>query len=574
MRTKRTTPALVGDSGDPLIADAADLRGMCWMKLDMCRLHGSDFMHLANNEEFGAALKLWMAAMRQVPAGSLPNNDSIVASLAGYANAPKGWSKIRDMALYGWVPCNDDRLYHPVICDMVLEVINSKHAANGGTKAVVETAEEKKRRQNRERIKRWRHAKANEQDGAEHCVSNVASSLDQGDQQVFSQPASDHGRAENTGSVTQRVTTASVTRGVTVTQNIVTRNGVEIDVREEREKSNIKTHNDVTPNGVTSKVRGNGVACNAVTDVTRYTAPSSMDAPTHADQKQPMHGNQPIVCTQRDSLTDQEWDNFLGFPDDSAQRDVFLDGASYTPEPISGMDGISDATSIGMDVPAHAGSDLEDGRLTLVLDEPIRDLPPADMASDPFLDFGEPSEAILVNADEDRHQAPQDGASEAGTARARSFSARTERQSVAASDDGTPEPASPVSRFPEFWKAYPTKAGKKPCEKKWNSKKLDKLADVILADIALRSEKHYRWRDGFVPDPLTYLNQERWNDDIMISPVKTVSKDEILRVDKEEAMKAMFGDDVDPAYYQSMSASGQRTAVNVMNWIAAKSAEH
>lgn len=68
------------------------------------------------------------------------------------------------------------------------------------------------------------------------------------------------------------------------------------------------------------------------------------------------------------------------------------------------------------------------------------------------------------------------------------------------------------SRFGEFWSEYPSKVGRKPCETKWRAKKLDRVADVILGDVRRRKSDDRRWRDGFVPNPETYLNQERWND--------------------------------------------------------------
>lgn len=105
----------------PPVPPDIDLRSHCWMKLDLCRLHSSDFIHLATNEEFGAAVKLWTEAMRQVPAGSLPNDDASLAYLAGYGRNLRAWRKARAMALHGWILCMDDRLYHPVVAEMALE---------------------------------------------------------------------------------------------------------------------------------------------------------------------------------------------------------------------------------------------------------------------------------------------------------------------------------------------------------------------------------------------------------------------------------------------------------------------
>jgi len=70
------------------------------------------------------------------------------------------------------------------------------------------------------------------------------------------------------------------------------------------------------------------------------------------------------------------------------------------------------------------------------------------------------------------------------------------------------------SYFEEFWEAYPNKTGKKPCLEKWKRRKLDDHADKIIADVKQKSAFDARWLDGFIPNPETYLNQERWNDPI------------------------------------------------------------
>lgn len=71
------------------------------------------------------------------------------------------------------------------------------------------------------------------------------------------------------------------------------------------------------------------------------------------------------------------------------------------------------------------------------------------------------------------------------------------------------------SRFDEFWNAYPKssrKVGKTPCLRKWKAKKLDSIADKII-DHVTKMKSTKQWIDGFEPAPLTYINQERWNDD-------------------------------------------------------------
>ena len=75
-------------------------------------------------------------------------------------------------------------------------------------------------------------------------------------------------------------------------------------------------------------------------------------------------------------------------------------------------------------------------------------------------------------------------------------------------------------RFTEFWQAYPKKVGKASCLKAWKKlKPTTELFDHIMT--SLGSQKHSeQWqREGgrFIPNPLTWLNQGRWDDE----PVET-----------------------------------------------------
>lgn len=75
-----------------------------------------------------------------------------------------------------------------------------------------------------------------------------------------------------------------------------------------------------------------------------------------------------------------------------------------------------------------------------------------------------------------------------------------------------------VTRFDDWWSAYPKKVGKKPARAKWQTLKLDRIADALIADVRRRAAEDDGWIRGFVPDPLTYLNQERWQDDLRTAP--------------------------------------------------------
>lgn len=69
-------------------------------------------------------------------------------------------------------------------------------------------------------------------------------------------------------------------------------------------------------------------------------------------------------------------------------------------------------------------------------------------------------------------------------------------------------------RFPDFWKAYPTKRNKKKARDAWKRKRLDAKADEIIADVEARIKKDGQWLEGYVPHPTTYINGERWEDEI------------------------------------------------------------
>lgn len=71
-----------------------------------------------------------------------------------------------------------------------------------------------------------------------------------------------------------------------------------------------------------------------------------------------------------------------------------------------------------------------------------------------------------------------------------------------------------IVRFEDFWKEFPVnrKVGKKPCMDKWGKKGLDNIADRIINHVKTMKQSK-QWKDGFNPAPLTYINQERWEDD-------------------------------------------------------------
>jgi hypothetical protein len=78
---------------------------------------------MSTGDEAKAAMTLWLASWQQVPAGSVPDNDRVLAHLS--MSGPM-WPTVKEMALRGWYKCNDHRLYHPVVCEKVLSSLKGQ----------------------------------------------------------------------------------------------------------------------------------------------------------------------------------------------------------------------------------------------------------------------------------------------------------------------------------------------------------------------------------------------------------------------------------------------------------------
>jgi uncharacterized protein YdaU (DUF1376 family) len=75
--------------------------------------------------------------------------------------------------------------------------------------------------------------------------------------------------------------------------------------------------------------------------------------------------------------------------------------------------------------------------------------------------------------------------------------------------------------FDLFWKAYPKKIGKGAAQKSWKKiKPSKKLSATIIEAVKMQSKSPQWTKDGgqFIPHPATWLNQERWNDEVFVAP--------------------------------------------------------
>ncbi|WP_411839232.1 DUF1376 domain-containing protein [Paracoccus sp. ME4] len=102
-----------------------------WMPLYGDQLYSSRFVATAiqanRRQDIGTAVLLWCAAMKQNPAGTLPDDDVELARLAGFGTDLDGWIEARaGLALYGWRHAHIDdaplgavaRLGHPILAEI------------------------------------------------------------------------------------------------------------------------------------------------------------------------------------------------------------------------------------------------------------------------------------------------------------------------------------------------------------------------------------------------------------------------------------------------------------------------
>lgn len=127
-----------------------DLRDFDWMPLDVKRLRDSDLAVLAPGDAFRAAVLLWCAAWHQVPAGSLPKDERLLANFAGYGRDLRGWQVVRTDALRGFAECSDGRLYHPVVAEKAIEADGQRNAKRKRTEKATDARRNGKRNDQRD----------------------------------------------------------------------------------------------------------------------------------------------------------------------------------------------------------------------------------------------------------------------------------------------------------------------------------------------------------------------------------------------------------------------------------------
>ena len=103
----------------------SDTRAKGWrFEIDIERIRQSDTWALATPEVRPWLLLLWVTAWEQVPCGSLPNDDALIAARIGMT--PKAFAKAKPVLMRGWAEADDGRLYHSTITARVLAMLETK----------------------------------------------------------------------------------------------------------------------------------------------------------------------------------------------------------------------------------------------------------------------------------------------------------------------------------------------------------------------------------------------------------------------------------------------------------------
>jgi hypothetical protein len=102
------------------------------------------------------------------------------------------------------------------------------------------------------------------------------------------------------------------------------------------------------------------------------------------------------------------------------------------------------------------------------------------------------------------------------------------------------------ARFDAWYELYPVKKSKAAARQSWTKQNLDERADELMAILQRQVTQDAQWQRGYIPHPSTYLNQQRWEDEVTHEanrPVQQRSRHEhraeISRYIDEQARRAI-----------------------------------
>lgn len=106
---------------DPLVPAGCTMSGNDWFPLHFDRLRKSKWWRRASDLARARNVMLWGEAYKQVPAGSMPDDDDDLAEAAGFGMDVDAFLNAKAEIMAPWVLCSDGRWYHPTVCEVVLD---------------------------------------------------------------------------------------------------------------------------------------------------------------------------------------------------------------------------------------------------------------------------------------------------------------------------------------------------------------------------------------------------------------------------------------------------------------------
>ena len=108
-----------------------------------------------------------------------------------------------------------------------------------------------------------------------------------------------------------------------------------------------------------------------------------------------------------------------------------------------------------------------------------------------------------------------------------------------------------IGGFDAFWSIYPRKIGKLKAQKAYDRATKDKALMPALIMTAIQSQlrgDHFKGSDGqqYVPNPATWLNQKRWEDDLPSVEQKMLEDGDWKAYAKAHGLDANIGEGWEP----------------------------
>jgi hypothetical protein len=106
--------------------------------------------------------------------------------------------------------------------------------------------------------------------------------------------------------------------------------------------------------------------------------------------------------------------------------------------------------------------------------------------------------------------------------------------------------------FEEFWMLYPRKVAKASAKKAWQ--KLTEEQQLLAAKALDNHCQYWKLKETaieFIPHPATWINQERWEDELIIEPTKAKLAPLATNEQIEQAYRSECGKDPKLARFNS-----------------------